>query len=609
MNQRVRRGVIGAMIAVGAVAVTAPLNEVQFFRMLNLKVLDSHFAIRGQRPASDVVLVLTDQKALDSFPELQLFWHRHYANAIRAAGEGGAKVIGLDLSFGVPVEKWEPDLDRLLAEAVATSPVPVVLAYVPEHNSNPESLRVPVNLLAAGLGLAAFPNLTDDPDEFIRRQELLEAPSATGAPAARSMALRVAELYLGEDAVFADGRLTLQGREIPIDANRSIYINYAGGPGTIPHVSIADVESAAARGDRAQLRRWFGNKIVLVGTDAKGDSYPTPFYSLFSGGRWTTPGVEIHANTVQTLLRREFLVPAAEWVRITGLLAASLATVAVAVFLPVAPAIGGLLAIGLTVAAVTHLLFRAGLILSSSEIMVGANVALFGAIVYRFSSAERRGAIFRQAVALFVSKKVAASLESSKGINLSSRREVVTVLFTDIRGFTSYSERVCEEQGPEVLVQTLNQYLATMAAIIVAFGGHVNKFIGDGILAIFADDDEGAKPGDHALRAVRCATRMVSVPGEFKTGAGLHTGVAVLGNVGSRDKMEYTVLGDTVNLASRLESLNKEHNTRLLMSEATHLALNGAIETKHLGSVPVRGKTAPINVYTVSSLVEEVVHA
>jgi adenylate cyclase len=101
----------------------------------------------------------------------------------------------------------------------------------------------------------------------------------------------------------------------------------------------------------------------------------------------------------------------------------------------------------------------------------------------------------------------------------------------------------------------------------------------------------------------------VNVPGEFQTGAGLHTGVAVLGNVGSTDKMEYTVLGDTVNLASRLESLNKEHKTKLLMSETTQQALNGAVKTTHLGTVPVRGKTAPINVYTVSSLVEEAVHA
>ena len=609
MNQRWRRGAICALIAIGAVAVTVPLNDLQFVRTLGLKVLDSHFALRGKQSTGNVVLVLTDQRALDTFPELQLFWHKHYADAIRGMGEGGAKTIGLDLSFGVPVDQWEPDLDGALLEAVSASPVPVVLAYVPEHNTHQESRPVPVNMISAALGRAAFPNLTDDSDQFIRRQELLEAPADDGEPSARSLAFRVVEQYLGQDAVFENGHLSLAGQPIPVDADRSIYINYSGGPGTFPPVSLAEVVEAQRAGRTDRLRAWFQDKIVLLGTDAKGDSYPTPFYTLFSGPKWTTPGVEIHANTVRTILDRDYLVEAPHWAHVAAMLAATGATVAVAVGLAMGPAVASLLLIGLVVGMVTHLLFRAGLILSGSEIMVSANVALIGAIAYRFSTAERRGKIFHDAVSLFVSKRVAASLENSKGLKLSGKREVVTILFTDIRGFTAYSEQLCEEQGPEVLVQMLNQYMGTMASIIVAFGGHVNKYIGDGILAVFSDDDEGATPGDHPLRAVQCATRMVNAPSEFKTGAGLHTGIAVLGNIGSADKMEYTVLGDTVNLASRLESLNKEHKTKLLMSETTQQALNGAVETTHLGSVPVRGKAAPINLYTVTSLIEEVVRA
>src|ERR1700693_6600991 len=115
-----------------------------------------------------------------------------------------------------------------------------------------------------------------------------------------------------------------------------------------------------------------------------------------------------------------------------------------------------------------------------------------------------------------------------------------------------------------------------MVSIIVKHGGHVNKFLGDGILAIFSDE-EGAELGRPPLRAVRCALEMVTAPSRFQTGAGIHSGLAVIGNVGSQDKMEYTVLGDTVNVASRMESLNKEHHTRLLMSRATQVFLEDQI--------------------------------
>jgi adenylate cyclase len=144
--------------------------------------------------------------------------------------------------------------------------------------------------------------------------------------------------------------------------------------------------------------------------------------------------------------------------------------------------------------------------------------------------------------------------------------------------------------------------MGSMVKVIVAHHGNVNKFIGDGILAIFSDEDEGVTPGDHPLRAIRCGTEMCQVPGRFKTGVGIHTGMAVVGNVGSRDKMEYTVLGDTVNLASRLESLNKEMKTQLILSEATWELLGGQFETAYLGEVPIRGKTVPLKVYTSAVL-------
>ncbi|HEY6392619.1 MAG TPA: adenylate/guanylate cyclase domain-containing protein [Bryobacteraceae bacterium] len=604
MKKKLRHWALCALIAAGSTMAAWSLSEIRFFQILNLKAYDSHFVVRGAQPTSNIVLLTADRKAMDTFPELMLFWNKHYADAIRAAGEAGARVIGLDLAFGIPIDEWKPDYDEMLAGAISTSPVPVICGYVTDINSNQAAQRVPINMIAGALGLAAFVNITVDSDDFVRDQELFEGASsnANESPAAHSLALRVVEKYLGAEMEFKNGQATLQGQPIPVSAQRKIAINYAGGPNTFPSVSLADFEAAAKAGNREQLRKWVNGKIVLIGSDATADRFNTPFYTVF-GDQWRTAGVEVHANTVRTLLDRLYLKPVPEWGRTLALLLATIATVLVATSLRASRASAWMLIQISGILISTHLLFRWGLILSTSETLLATSICLMASVIYRFATAEKRGDLFHRAVSLFVGKQLATSLEETEAIALTGKRLNVTILFTDIRGFTAFTEQVCEEQGPEAVVKMLNEYMAAMVAIIVKYRGHVNKFIGDGILAVFSDDDEGAVPGDHALRTVRCATEMVTLPGQFQTGSGIHTGLVVVGNVGSADKMEYTVLGDTVNLASRLESLNKEHHTKLLMTGATQCLLGKAIETVHLGEVPVRGKALPIPLYTVASLV------
>jgi adenylate cyclase len=609
MKKKWRHWALCAVLAVGSALAALSLGDIRFFHILNLKAYDAHFIVRdflrGRPAISNIVMLTADKKAMDAFPELRVFWNEHYANAIRAAGQAGAKVIALDLAFGVPIDQWEPNADELLAGAVSTSGVPVIVGYVSELNSNKQSQSIPVNMLAAALGLGAFANLTSDDDDFIRNQELMEAPSANPAdpPPARSLAMRTVEKYIGTDAQFQKGALLLQSQAIPVSSRRSIAINYAGPPNTVPSVSLADFEAAAKAGNQNQLRKWVEGKIVLVGADFVDDRFDTPFYTLFSGSKWTMPGVEIHANTIRTILERRYLLPVPQWARVLALLLATALTVFAATSFIASRAVGFLLLEVAAILAITHLTFEWGFILSTSEILLATSVCLIASVVYRFATEETRGNLFHRAVSLFVGKQLASSLEESDSIALSGKRMEVTILFTDIRGFTAFTEQVSEEQGPEVVVQLLNEYLAIMVGIIVVYRGHVNKFIGDGILAVFSDDDEGVVPGDHALRAVRCATRMVTARSRFETGAGIHTGPAVVGNVGSADKMEYTVLGDTVNLASRLESLNKEHHTKLLMTGTTQARLGSLVETSHLGQAPVRGKALPIDLYTVTSLV------
>jgi adenylate cyclase len=590
-----KRWAVIAAIAVGSMIATLLLGKVAFIQLVHLKAGDLHFLVRGKLPTSNIVVIAVDQKSLESFKELMMFWHPYYSEAIRAAAAGGAKVIGLDHHFVVDVKKWEPDNDGILMQAISeVAPVmPVICAYVPAMNSTQEKWPVPVNMLASALNQIAGAWLTTDPDDFVRNQELVDEPTAEGQ-FNRGLAFRVAEKFLGEDAKFEKGRLILGGHALP---SRTIAINYSGPPNTYPFISLSDFVAAARAGNKEQIRKWVGGKAVLLGPDIFEDRHPTPFYTAFSGLKYNTAGVEIHANTLHTLLDRDYLLPVSQPVRVLALLlVAGLTTVAAASLAATQSAYWIAAEVAAT-AVVTHVLFRYGVMISTSELFLGCLISVLSSIVYRFLTAEKRGVFFQNAISVFVGKKFATTLSEEQKISLSGSRQLVTILFSDIRGFTAF----CEEKDPSVVVDLLNEYMAGMVKIIVTYHGNVNKFIGDGILAIFSDED-GTNPGDHALRAVRCGTEMALLVGKFKTGVGIHSGMAVVGNIGSQDKMEYTVLGDTVNLASRLESLNKEMKTQLILSEATRELLNGQFETAYLGEVPVRGKTLPLVIHTSAAL-------
>jgi adenylate cyclase len=572
----------------------------RFFQLLSLKAYDAQFVLRGRTATQGIVLVVADEKALNTFPELLAFWHPYYAQAIRGAELGGAKVVAMDVAFGIPVEKWAPGNDRVLADAVTSARIPVVIGFIPDLVAKQKDWPIPVNMIASALGLSGYANLTVDTDEFVRRQELLEAPAdgpTSGAPLAKSFALKIAEKALGREAAVERGRLALDGRVIPTSDDRVIRINFAGPADTFPKISLADFIEATRAGRTRQLKDWVGGKIVLIGPDSIDDRYPTPFYTVFQGLKWTTAGVEIHANTVRTILSGNYILTAPQWFRIAALLAIAFLTFGAATTLRTSLVAGSSSAILGGALAGSHVLLLSGYTLSASDLAGCWLFALVPSIGYRFVTAEQRRDHFRRAFAMFVGKNVATSLDQSADIGLSGTRQFVTILFTDIRGFTAF----CEDKDPSEVVGLLNDYLRQMVSIIVKHGGHVNKFIGDGILAIFSDED-GAELGNHPLRAVNCALEIVTAPNRFETGAGVHTGLAVVGNVGSEDKMEYTVLGDTVNVASRLESLNKEKKTKLLISRATRMFLDEQLELTRLGAVPVRGQAEPIEIFTVSSL-------
>ena len=372
---RQRRLWISRLALALIVAVVAQLvRGVPFFQLLNLKTTDLNFVLRGRLPTSNIFLVTIDQRALEELPDqLLVFFHRYYAEAIRAAAGAGAKVIGLDVSFGFTVERWLPDYDRELAAAVTSSSVPVIVSYVPEVKAKQQRPPVPVNMAAAALGLAAYANVTDDPDGFIRRQELTEVPPKDpNEPFARSLAMRVAEKFVGKDLVFENGRPNFNG--LPMAKDRTITINYAGPPGTFPRVSIVDFLDAAKAG---HVQSWVSGKAVLIGLDTVQDRFPTPFSTLTGGGNDALmSGVEIQANILRTLLEHDYLRPLPEADSIAILLAAVFMAFVLLANLRLSLAIPLLAAECAALLIVVQILFRAGYTFPVFQIMLVPLLAL-----------------------------------------------------------------------------------------------------------------------------------------------------------------------------------------------------------------------------------------
>ena len=269
-------------------------------------------------------------------------------------------------------------------------------------------------------------------------------------------------------------------------------------------------------------------------------------------------------------------LPATLALALAAALAAALLTAAIAGW----SLVGYLLLLAVACAAAGYALFLEGALLAPTELGLPLLLSLFLAVTFQYLSAARGREAFRRAVRIFVGRKVADALDETGAFNLTGRRENVTILFTDIRGFTAW----CDQLEPEVVVARLNHYFAGMTACIVRHGGDVNKFIGDGILAIF----HGPSPA-----ARRC--HRWRQPGEFRTGAGIHTGDALVGNMGSGDKMEYTALGDTVNLPRRGPQQGVEDADH---DERGHGLRSGRGAARR-SEVAVRGISAQQALYTV----------
>jgi adenylate cyclase len=347
------------------------------------------------------------------------------------------------------------------------------------------------------------------------------------------------------------------------------------------------------------------DRIVLVGSgvEALGDIFFTPF-STGASGYLATFGVELHATLVAMMLEQRWLRHVPPW--LLGLLLAGLLAVVALTSLfwrsLLNFLLGPVLALGWIVLAVA-LFSGGGLVLPIAlPIALAALVFIICQTLLYFSE-SRYSKFLQTTFGRYMSPQVVAQMvDHSWGLELGGEERNLTILFSDIEGFTTVSEKL----HPNQVVALLNEYLGTMTAVLFDKGATIGDFMGDGILAYFGAP---LHMPDHAERACRAAVGMQAASVQLnerlgamgfpplKTRVGLHTGDVVVGNIGSDQRRDFTVIGDAVNLASRLEGVNKFFGTRVVMSEQTRRQAPPAILTRELGRIVVKGKTQPVTLY------------
>jgi class 3 adenylate cyclase/CHASE2 domain-containing sensor protein len=607
--------------ALGALPALDPL------RGLSLDILTAlRWQFFGNEPApSAAVVVALDEETFNRPPfdgTPSITWTRQIGEVLSAISDGGAKVVGFDIVFPTSIEQSAIpfgdttlgervhgfDRDYLRALALGARAGKVVLGEV-QHQDRPV-LPSPGQRAAVGFGrnIRAL-NAYSDSDGVIRRMPLSFVVDGETAP---SMAAELVLRATGAKAVPAE---TATRGAVP----HTITLNFKGGADDIPTYSFADLYACLDRGDRDFFRREFEGKVVLIGTlldveDRKITSKrfatapesaraqrcvlpQSPDQPQFT--RESIAGVYIHATAVNNLVAGNSIF---EFGRMANaIFCFGLGLLATAAAMTFGPATASLVTLGLaaiwTVGATFA--FRHAVALPLIEPLLATVVCLGAAVAYRFVVADKSKRLLRQSFAFYLTPAVIEKmLASNKPPALGGEMRDVTVYFSDVADFSSIAEKI----APDELVAAMNEYLSAMTDIIEAHGGFVDKYIGDAIVAVFGAPLDDIDHATHAVRAaLQCATRAAELSGSaggvWRQRIGLASGQALVGNIGSHRRFNYTAMGDTVNLASRLEGANKFLGTTILASEATMIATGSAFLWREIDAVRVKGREQVVKVY------------
>lgn len=630
-----RKFLIFFLLAIAASVITFVLDSasVTFIHNVDLKMKDLRMLLRGPAvPPPAVVIVAIDNKSVKEVGRWP--WSREkIGSLIKGMAEYGVRVAGLDVVFS---ESQTPTSDSALAESIALSgnviagyffrnemhPVdPDALAQVqstkiqnlridPKVTSVPlaEYPNLEANIGSIGQGALSygFFNVRPDSDGLFRKSSLLLLYKGDVYP---SMVLQSLQHYTRENIRVDVGRdgigaIQLGKYAIPSNGEGELTVNFYGPGGSIKTFSAVDIMKKRLPADALQ------DKLAFVGFTEMGiyDVRPTPFDTVL-------PGVEIHATVAANTLEQSFIIHDNR-TRQLERVAYFLLPLLLALLLGLAPSttVGFLAGSSfiLFYLAGNYLLFgRYRLDLSVFTPMMALGLTTIASEIYRSLVVEQKGRYMKKAFSNYVSADLVAEIMKNPDVlKLGGEKREISILFSDIRGFTSISEKL----SPEDLVQVLNEYLNPMTRIVLEEKGTLDKYIGDAVMAIY---NAPLNVAGHAARACSSALKMMLQLSELNQsfiargvepidiGIGINTGDAVVGNMGSAVRFDYTAIGDNVNLASRLEGLNKMYGTHIIVSESTKQQVDDGFRFREIDLVAVKGKHKPVPIYELMVVGDE----
>lgn len=586
---------------------------------LELKTIDWRFSFRGPLSVenSPIVIVTIDDESYNGLPDRWPWPRSYYAQVINNLNKAGASVVGVDVILDIP-DVYNPQNDSMLA-ATIKSTNNVVLSGKIEQSSRLSSYFYEVKpiplFVEASDSSWGLVSIQIDEDGFYRRYIIAREHNDQFLPSLAMAVLNKYENY-GKDVKLEKTDYGFQFGKFNIDTydESSMLVNFAGPEGTFPSYSFLSVidDSSFYLGeedldyfDELLSEEVFKDKIVLIGSTVAEfhDNFPTPFLG-YKGEPKEMPGVEIHANAINTILNNLYitqpnyilyLLIVLLLVFLVQFLSLRFSTVLSSIL----TAIIILLYIGVQFLIFNKLFLVMGIVLPTIAIFL----SYVSNNIYQYILTQKEKQMIMGAFERYVPQKVVKELlDHPEKLTLGGEERFMTVLFSDIADFTSISETMT----PPELVHLINEYLTEMTDVILDHDGIIDKYVGDAIMAEF-----GAPVyyEEHALNACLAALHMQSKLVELskklekekkpilKSRIGINTGNMVVGNMGSNKVFNYTVMGDEVNLASRLEGANKIFGTFIMISENTYNAVKDKLDTRPLDMLRVKGKEKPVNVF------------